>query len=56
MMPVNFISSELLIQDRFPGNVDNVYDQFSVFNHPVKAQYAIPLSLFPLFLPVLRTV
>ena len=56
MMPVNFILSELLNQGQFPGNVDNVYNQFSVFNRPVKAQYATRLPLFSPFLPLLRTV
>jgi hypothetical protein len=26
------------LQGQFPGNIDNVYNQFSVFGQPVKAQ------------------
>jgi hypothetical protein len=40
------VSSGENSQGQFPGNIDNVYNQFSVFSPPVKAQYVkvVPLS------------
>jgi hypothetical protein len=42
-LPVSILC-DTSVQGQFPGNVDNTYNQFSVFS-PVKAQYAfIPFS------------
>jgi len=42
----NRVSSGENGQGQFPGNVDNTYNQYSVFNQPVKAQYVkvVPLA------------
>lgn len=44
LIHISSIGNDTLLQSKFLGNVDNIHNQLSVFNQPVKAQYAFLLS------------